>query len=435
MKKLIFLFSFLMLIATVQAQSFLYHPTASATLKGYLSSTDWTTFNNKFTLPSFTSGSVMFSNGATLVQDNANFFWDDTNNRLGIGTTSPTTELQVVSTSASDPRGFMTSQYSTDNLAARMHYRKSRGTFGSPSTIVVGDMLGRTRYSGYDGTSFLQMASIDVGTSGTIGTGRIPTYMTFSTATDAATSVLTERMRITASGLITLQGITSAFPALKRSGTGLEIRLADDSAYAPLTCSTLNTSSTITSSSTIIASGGNSTINTQGTNSGTSGTNNAFDVLKNFSPTSGTGIFNAFSYTGTINQTGGASGKSRGIHINPTITAAADFIAIEVARGKSIFAGRLETGMGANVASSGTLTLGDDGNLFHITGTTAITAITTTNWQAGSEITLIFDSTASITAGANMLLSGAANFNATANDVIKLVWDGTSWFEVARSVN
>ena len=42
-----------------------------------------------FTLPSLTSGSVLFSNGSTIAQDNANFFWDATNHRLGIGTTSP----------------------------------------------------------------------------------------------------------------------------------------------------------------------------------------------------------------------------------------------------------------------------------------------------------------------------------------------------------
>lgn len=41
------------------------------------------------TIPTLTSGSVVFSNGTTLAQDNANFFWDDTNNRLGIGTASP----------------------------------------------------------------------------------------------------------------------------------------------------------------------------------------------------------------------------------------------------------------------------------------------------------------------------------------------------------
>jgi hypothetical protein len=47
------------------------------------------------TLPTFTSGSVIFSNGTTLAQDNANFFWDDTNNRLGIGISTPESTFHV----------------------------------------------------------------------------------------------------------------------------------------------------------------------------------------------------------------------------------------------------------------------------------------------------------------------------------------------------
>jgi hypothetical protein len=69
---------------------------SSSTTTGALSSTDWTTFNNKLTLPTLTSGSVLFSNGTTIAQDNANFFWDDTNNRLGIGTITPVEKLNVV---------------------------------------------------------------------------------------------------------------------------------------------------------------------------------------------------------------------------------------------------------------------------------------------------------------------------------------------------
>ena len=43
-----------------------------------------------------TAGSVLFAGtSGVLQQDNANFFWDDTNNRLGILTTSPTTAFQV----------------------------------------------------------------------------------------------------------------------------------------------------------------------------------------------------------------------------------------------------------------------------------------------------------------------------------------------------
>ncbi len=42
-----------------------------------------------------TNGSVIFSNGTTLAQDNSTFFWDNTNKRLGLGTNSPSTSLHV----------------------------------------------------------------------------------------------------------------------------------------------------------------------------------------------------------------------------------------------------------------------------------------------------------------------------------------------------
>jgi len=47
------------------------------------------------TLPTFTNGSVIFSNGTTLAENNANFFWDDSNSRLGLGTTTPSAKLHV----------------------------------------------------------------------------------------------------------------------------------------------------------------------------------------------------------------------------------------------------------------------------------------------------------------------------------------------------
>lgn len=44
----------------------------------------------------FTSGSVVFAGtSGTYSEDNANFFWDDTNNRLGIGTVAPVSQLTI----------------------------------------------------------------------------------------------------------------------------------------------------------------------------------------------------------------------------------------------------------------------------------------------------------------------------------------------------
>lgn len=53
------------------------------------------------TVTSGTTGSVLFvGSGPVLAQDNANFFWDDSNNRLGIHTASPSANLHVRGTSA-----------------------------------------------------------------------------------------------------------------------------------------------------------------------------------------------------------------------------------------------------------------------------------------------------------------------------------------------
>jgi hypothetical protein len=58
-----------------------------------------------------------------------------------------------------------------------------------------------------------------------------------------------------------------------------------------------------------------------------------------FSPTSGTGVNNNLVIHPIINQTGGANGITRGLYINPTLTSAADFRAIETTNGKVIFSG------------------------------------------------------------------------------------------------
>lgn len=48
----------------------------------------------------YTAGSVVFSNGTSLTQNNANFFWDNTNSRLGIGSSSPTAKLDLAASAA-----------------------------------------------------------------------------------------------------------------------------------------------------------------------------------------------------------------------------------------------------------------------------------------------------------------------------------------------
>lgn len=72
-------------------------------------------------------------------------------------------------------------------------------------------------------------------------------------------------------------------------------------------------------------------------------------------------------------------------------------------------------------------------NVFHVTGTTNITSITATNILAGSIVVLIFDDVLTFTAGNNLKIAG--NFTTSALDTITLVYDGTNFHEMARSVN
>jgi hypothetical protein len=71
----------------------------------------------------------------------------------------------------------------------------------------------------------------------------------------------------------------------------------------------------------------------------TSGTTGRFQLSSRFAPTSGTAVYNSFLLNATINQTGGANGITRGLYINPTLTSAADFRAIETTAGRVIFGG------------------------------------------------------------------------------------------------
>ncbi|TXH43078.1 MAG: hypothetical protein E6Q97_34675 [Desulfurellales bacterium] len=68
----------------------------------------------------------------------------------------------------------------------------------------------------------------------------------------------------------------------------------------------------------------------------TSGTGNHVWITRSFSPTSGTAVENFLTVSPTINQTGGANGITRALYINPTLTAAADFRALEITDGNVV---------------------------------------------------------------------------------------------------
>jgi hypothetical protein len=48
------------------------------------------------------AGAIQFSDGSAFASDASNLFWDDTNNRLGVGTNAPTEKITVQTSTAAD---------------------------------------------------------------------------------------------------------------------------------------------------------------------------------------------------------------------------------------------------------------------------------------------------------------------------------------------
>lgn len=88
---------------------------------------------------------------------------------------------------------------------------------------------------------------------------------------------------------------------------------------------------------------------------------------------------------------------------------------------------------GSAAVASATALPAPVGSLYHITGTTTITSITSTNMGTGACITLIFDGVLTMTDGSNLKLAG--DFVTSAGDTIGLCYDGTNWYETHRSNN
>ena len=131
------------------------------------------------TATAFTAGSVVFAGASGVYsQDNAGLFWDNTNDRLGIGTASPATKLDV---SGGDIR-----------LASNATYVRSV-TSGGTSVRMLGINAGNTAYVG----------AIDSG----------PTSTIFNASSTSASAEFytsgSERMRITSAGDV---GIGTASP-------------------------------------------------------------------------------------------------------------------------------------------------------------------------------------------------------------------------------
>ena len=91
--------------------------------------------------PSGVAGAIQFSDGSAFSSDATNFFWDDTNNRLGVGTNTLTARTQIKGTGATNATTSLLVQNSagtnslqcTDDLSVFSH-----GKGGITSNTIFG---------------------------------------------------------------------------------------------------------------------------------------------------------------------------------------------------------------------------------------------------------------------------------------------------------
>jgi len=158
-------------------------------------------------------------------------------------------------------------------------------------------------------------------------------------------AAITERFRFTPTAMTIAAGYTigNSAQALTLGGSSGSVSISTSGSVSISTSSSsqniaIHASSNSGSSTTGVIIG-NAASFTQ-----SSGTRNYITANWSFAPISGTAEHNQFSFTGTFNQTGGANGTTRGIYLNQTLTAVADFRGIEIAYSSATAKGIYQTG-------------------------------------------------------------------------------------------
>lgn len=173
----------------------------------------------------WTAGSILFAGASGFAQDNANFFWDDSNNRLGILTATPASTLQI----ASDFRVTAT--------ASAVNYLNVSGgaTSSGPTLLATGSdtnvdmyfaLKGSGRYVWYTGTSTERMRL----TTTALGLGTAtPNKIAYTGPVLTINSTTTNSAALEIGVTATDQGLTAGNIAFYATGntSAADLRLAE----------------------------------------------------------------------------------------------------------------------------------------------------------------------------------------------------------------
>jgi hypothetical protein len=197
--------------------------------------------------PSGVAGAIQFSNGSAFASDATNLFWDDTNNRLGIGTNTPTSKMQIVTDDATNPQAFgnqTTVMAGTASQGALISaFSSTNGAF--LNALWPGNAWFKMNYGGTNhtfSTSGTVMAVIDTNTTFGNGTTTLGARLGIkgSGSTSATTSLLvqnsagTELIKVADNGTLTTNDIIARSIYAKESTLDLRANQSGGASSASL---------------------------------------------------------------------------------------------------------------------------------------------------------------------------------------------------------
>jgi hypothetical protein len=160
------------------------------------------------------TGSIQFGSTTGL-------FWDNANNRLGVGTNAPSRTLTITGDGA---------RIRDLNIGV-----SSQTTIGNTSNIIMN--IGSVGFGFTSGSALTAAAMVHV-----VGDGTNPIALFAGSGT--------------VGNLVCFGGTTNAFPAIKRSGAGINFRVADDSGFCNIEAAQIKTGAGVFSSNTLFVSSG-----------------------------------------------------------------------------------------------------------------------------------------------------------------------------------
>jgi len=150
------------------------------------------------TNPSGVSGAIQFSNGSAFASDAANLFWDDANNRLGVGTNAPTNVVDI-KTATGGAVGNYALVWRENTQNRRLGYLGADNVgFYSGALYLYQNDIDNTKISA-NGSSYFMGGSVGIGTS----SPSARTHIIGSGSTSATTSLLVQNSAGTAAVTVT----------------------------------------------------------------------------------------------------------------------------------------------------------------------------------------------------------------------------------------